>query len=186
VTNVELLLGVIGTSAGVLGTYFAYLGVRQARRPGPPPGPRPDPPAFVPSAPVPSAYDVFIAYGSDDRDWVRTFAQRLAVEGVRVAYDEVVERPGDIRVHSLEAVIRDAAHGLLVFSPTSLANGWARQEYYALMQRSIETDRLFIPVLIGDIELPAFAATRFAADFRGADEAAYARRLAQVVQALRA
>jgi hypothetical protein len=67
-----------------------------------------------------------------------------------MAHDEVVQRPG--------TAIRDAAHGLLVSSPASLAGGWARQEYYALTQRSIETGRLLIPVLIGDVELPAFAA----------------------------
>ncbi|TDC65984.1 toll/interleukin-1 receptor domain-containing protein [Streptomyces hainanensis] len=174
----ELVLSVVGTLAGVLGTYFGYLGVRRTRR-----RPDPDPPAPPPAS---GAYDVFVAYGDDDRDWVREFARRLSAAGVRVAYDEVVARPGGVRVHSLEQGIRDAAHGLLVFGPTALAGGWVRQEYHALMQRSIETGRLFVPVLVGDVELPGFAATRFAADFRGVDEATYARRLDEIVRALRA
>lgn len=184
--SAELFLSTVGTLAGVLGTYFGYLGVRRSRRrpaPSPPP-PSPPPPPRPPESES-SSYDVFIAYGDEDRAWVREFARRLAGAGVRVAYDEVVARPGGVRVHSLETAIRDAAHGLLVFSPTSLAGGWARQEYHALMQRSIETGRLFVPVLIGDAELPEFAATRFAADFRGVDEATYALRLDQVARALR-
>jgi hypothetical protein len=54
----------------------------------------------------------------------------------------------------------------------SVSSGWVRQEYSALMRRSIEAGRRFIPVIIGDVELPEFAATRLAVGFRelGADD----------------
>lgn len=185
-----ILLSAIGAAAGVVSAYFAYVAVRhqlstRRRRPGPsasPPGP-------VPSAQGAARYDVFVSYGREDADWVRSFAARLREKGLNVAYDEVVSRPGEIRVHTVEAAIREAAHGLLVFSPASMTGGWVRQEYAALMQSSIESGRLFIPVVVGDVELPEFAATRYFADFRGLEDRSghdggYERRVDEIARAL--
>jgi hypothetical protein len=117
-------------------------------------------------------YDAFISYSHADKQWVTDFAARLADEGLRIARDEVFLQFGDDVTHSIEQAIRDSAHGILVFSPASVSSGWVRLEYSAMMRRSIENGRRFIPVIIGDVELPEFAATRLAADFRklGADE----------------
>lgn len=61
-----------------------------------------------------------------------------------------------------------------------------RQEYAALMQRSIEDGVRFIPVVVGDVTLPAFAATRYHVDFRQARAGAgYERRVDEIAQALR-
>ncbi len=129
-------------------------------------------------------YDVFISYAHEDLGWVSGFAERLADEGLRVARDEVVLRPGDVLVHAVEQAIRDSAHGILVFSPASVASGWVRQEYSALMQRSIEEGRRFIPVVIGDVELPGFAATRYYVDFQGVSGAEYDRLISKICAAL--
>jgi len=130
-------------------------------------------------------YDVFISYSHDDLDWVSRFAHRLEGEGLRVARDEVVLKPGDVLVHAIEQAIRDSAHGILVFSPASVASGWVQQEYSALMQRSIEGRLRFIPVVIEDVELPGFAATRYYADFRHVSGAEYEGLIAKITQALR-
>jgi hypothetical protein len=130
-------------------------------------------------------YDVFISYSHDDFDWVTRFAGRLEREGFKVARDEVVLKPGDVLVHAIEQAIRDSARGILVFSPASATSGWVQQEYAALMQRSIEDQRRFIPVIIDDVELPAFAATRYYADFRHLTGAEYDRLIAKVTDALR-
>lgn len=132
-----------------------------------------------------SVYDVFISYSHDDLDWVTDFAARLQREGFRVARDEVFIKPGDILVHAIEEAIRDSAHGILVFSPASVASGWVQQEYAALMQRSIENGSRFIPVLIEEVELPPFAATRYYADFRNAPRPRYDRLVAKIARALR-
>lgn len=190
----EFVLTAVGTLAGVVGTYFAYVSVRgrSDRR-------RPPPPARVParvaardreSVPAgglagPAAYDVYVSHGPADAAWARTFAGRLRASGLRVADDEVVRTPGGVRVHAVEQAIRDSAHGLLVFSPQSTDDGWVLQEYASLMERSIESGRLFIPVLVGDVVLPEFARTRFSADFRDVDDDTYGRRLEQMVRALR-
>ncbi len=130
-------------------------------------------------------YDVFISYSHDDIDWVSRFADRLEREGLRVARDEVVLKPGDVLVHAIEQAIRSSAQGLLVFSPASVASGWVQQEYATLMQRSIQDRLRFIPVVIGDVELPGFAATRYYADFRHVSGTEYDRLIAKIIEALR-
>ncbi len=131
------------------------------------------------------AYDVFISYSRADSGWVTRFAERLEGEGFRVARDEVVLKPGDVLVHAIEQAIRDSARGILVFSPASAASGWVQQEYAALMQRSIQDQRRFIPVVIDDVDLPPFAATRYYADFRHVTGAEYDRLIAKIAGALR-
>ena len=53
------------------------------------------------------------------------------------------------------------------------------------MQRSIEDRLRFIPVVIGDVELPGFAATRYYADFRQVSGAEYDRLIVKITEALR-
>ena len=130
-------------------------------------------------------YDVFISYSHADIDWVSRFARWLEKESLRVARDEVVIEPGDILVHAVEQAIRDSAHGILVFSPASIASGWVQQEYASLIQRSIEGSARFIPVIIGNVELPLFAATRYYADFRHVTGAARERLVTRIAEALR-
>lgn len=130
-------------------------------------------------------YDVFVSYSHDDLDWVTDFAWQLEGQGFRVARDEVVLKPGDLLVHAIEQAIRDSAHGILVFSTASVASGWVQQEYAALMQRSIQAGLRFIPVVIDDVELPGFAATRYYADFRDVSAAGYDRLIAKITEALR-
>ena len=131
------------------------------------------------------AYDAFISYSHADMEWVTGFTRRLTDEGLRVARDEVFLQLGDSVVHGIEQAIRDSAHGILVFSPASVSSDWVRQEYSALMRRSIEEGRRFIPVIIGDVELPEFAATRLAVDFRELGEDDYGPVIAKIAAALR-
>jgi hypothetical protein len=132
-----------------------------------------------------AGYDVFISYAHEDTNWATNFAGRLESCGLKVARDEVVLQPGDILVHRIEQAIRESAHGILVFSRASAASKWAGQEYASLMQRSIETGQRFIPVVIDDVDLPSFAATRYYADFRDASETDYAQMIARISAALR-
>ncbi|GAA2738671.1 hypothetical protein GCM10010439_73460 [Actinocorallia aurantiaca] len=113
------------------------------------------------------------------------FVERLEDGGLRVARDEVVFKPGDVLVHAVEQAIRDSSHGILVFSPASMASGWVKQEYATLMQRSIESGRRFIPLVIKDVELPEFAATRYYADFRQISGTEYDQLVTRVAEALR-
>jgi hypothetical protein len=53
------------------------------------------------------------------------------------------------------------------------------------MRGPIEDGRRFIPVIISDVELPEFAATRLAADFRELGEDEYGPVIARIAAALR-
>ncbi|MGW4642410.1 toll/interleukin-1 receptor domain-containing protein [Sphaerisporangium sp. NPDC004334] len=239
---VALALTAVGTVAGVVAAYYAWVAVRPARRAAPrPPASAPAPvPEALPSEETeppagtgpseetepgagtgpserpsvagtgpseksgPSvgtgplrrtrssprrsgrvAYDAFVAYSHEDGEWVEAFTRRLEARGLRIARDQVVLAPGDVLVHAVERAIRDSAAGILVCSPASMASGWARQEYAALVQRAIENGSRFIPVVIKDVELPAFAQTRYYADFRDAAPSEYDRRIDDIASALR-
>jgi len=187
VDTAGLILTAVGTVAGVFGAYFAWIAVRRARprvkktalgkpTPGRHPGEE---------SSTAHAYDVFVSYSRDDRDWVASFTGRLEAAGLRVARDEVFLRPGDVLVHAIEQAILESAHGILVFSQASVADGWVSQQYATMMQKTIEDGRRFIPVLIDDVELPVFAATRYYVDFRSVSLGDYDRLTAKIVDALR-
>jgi TIR domain len=180
-----LVVAGVGTVAGIAGAWYARAAVvpkRRARRAaasasssGSPSG----------GAPMPSTYDVFVSYSHADADWVRPFAERLEREGVHVAYDEVVLKPGDKVVHTLQQAILDSAHGLLVYSKASKASGWVDLEYETLIQQTTRTGQRFIPLLIEDVELPLFAQNFFYSDFRNVTRKQYDERIADLVKALR-
>jgi hypothetical protein len=140
---------------------------------------------FYPEGFMEYHYDVFISYSHDDLDWVTGFAERLESQGLRIARDEVFLSPGDVLVHAIEHAISVSAHGILVFSPASVASGWVQQEYATLMQRSVQDGRRFIPVVIADVELPGFAATRYYVDFRHVSDDEYDQLVAKIAAAIR-
>lgn len=128
-------------------------------------------------------FDVFVSYAHRDADWVRTLAGRLHQAGFAVFLDEWELAAGDILGPGLEAGVRDAATGILVFSPEAVASAWVMQEYAALLRRAVEQGRRFIPVLHRDVRLPEFAATRLHVDFR--DPGAFERKFEELTRALR-
>ncbi|GAA0945496.1 hypothetical protein GCM10009554_40390 [Kribbella koreensis] len=178
-----VVLTAIGTVAGLAGAYFAWLAVRP-RRKAKAAQTSASSTGQGKAAAVGAKYDVFVSYAHEDLDWVLGLATQLEGAGLVVARDEVILKPGDLLVHTIEEAIRDSADSILVFSPASVASGWVQQEYAALMQRSIEAHRRFIPVVIEDVELPAFAATRYYADFRDVSDTEYERVVAKIIAAL--
>ncbi|MGS2643550.1 tetratricopeptide repeat protein [Streptosporangium sp. G12] len=129
--------------------------------------------------------DAYVSHAPQDAEWVRWLADRLRAEGLEVTYGEVLRSPGAIVVEVIEKAIRDATHGILVFSRASLTDPWVRLAYASLIRRSVEGGRRFIPVLIEDVELPEFAADRFHVDLSSVDGHDHDRRLDELVRALR-
>ncbi|MEU6748177.1 toll/interleukin-1 receptor domain-containing protein [Spirillospora sp. NPDC046719] len=164
-----LIFTAVGTVAGVVAAYFGWVAVRPQRRPeigrtrsssSPPESTPEGEPEMT------GSYDAFISYSHADANWVADFCGDLEKTGLKIARDEIFMNVGDTLVHATEKAIRDSSHGILVFSPASLNSGWVTQEYATLMQRAIEDGRRFIPVIIKDVDLPIFAASRYYADFR--------------------
>ncbi|MCW2912967.1 MAG: hypothetical protein JWN52_1035 [Actinomycetia bacterium] len=180
VTVAGLVLAGVGTVAGIAGAWYARVAVvpkRRARR------------AISPAAPAGgggSTFDVYISYSQQDADWVQPFAERLRQEGIKVAYDKALNDPGRGVVHTQQRAILESAHGLLVFSEASKADGWIDAlDYPALLQRTAVTGQRFIPLLVEDVELPLFAQNFYRSDFRNVTRKEYDERIAELVRALR-
>jgi tetratricopeptide (TPR) repeat protein len=132
-----------------------------------------------------ATFDVFISYGHQDQAWVLSLAENLHRAGLDVFLDAWEITPGDVVVHQLERGLLTSRNGVLVISPASVARPWVQQEYAVMVSRAVEGSQRLIPVLLGDVEIPPFAATRLWVDFRGADGPEYERRVRLLVAALR-
>ncbi|WP_308425174.1 toll/interleukin-1 receptor domain-containing protein [Wenjunlia tyrosinilytica] len=109
---------------------------------------------------------MFISYAREDADWARTLADRLCDHGLKPFFDEWSLLPGDVVVHQLDQAIRRSTSGIAVVSRASARSPRALDEYAALVEASAERELRFIPVLLGDVDLPPFAANRVWRDFR--------------------
>jgi hypothetical protein len=104
---------------------------------------------------------------------------------MRTFFDEWEIGPGDVLVHRLEEGLQTSRNGILVVSPASVARPWVQQEYAVMVSRAVAGAQRLIPVLLGDVVLSPFAATRVWVDFRGADGPEYERRFGELVAALK-
>lgn len=130
-------------------------------------------------------FDVFISYGHDDATWVHGLAGDLHQAGLDVFLDEWEIGEGDVVVHQLERGLLNSRNGVLVISPASVSRPWVQQEYAVMVDRAVGNKQRLIPVLLGDAEVPPFAAIRMWVDFRGVDDSEYARRVQRLAAALR-
>ncbi|TDC65788.1 TIR domain-containing protein [Actinomadura sp. GC306] len=183
-----LIFTAIGTAAGVVAAYFGWVAIRPQRGTWPRRSRSANslPQSTETEPEMAASYDAFISYSHADLEWVADFCEDLEKHGLKIARDEIFLDVGDVLVHAVEKAIRESSNGILVFSPDSLTSDWVKQEYATLMQRSIEEDRRFIPVVIKNVELPAFAATRYYADFRSATPARRSELIERIAVALKA
>ena len=130
--------------------------------------------------------DVYVSYAMADAEWARTLAQCLAEHGVEAFFDEWSLRLGDNLVHKADDAMRETSNGIAVISPAAMRSPWAMEEYAALVRESAMRGLRFIPVLIGDVDLPPFAATNVWVDFRTVrpSEPKYAEKVGELVGAI--
>jgi TIR domain len=112
-------------------------------------------------------------------------AENLHRAGLTVFFDEWEIGGGDVLVERLQAGLRTARTGILVLSRTSVARPWVQEEYAALMTGAVAGRQRLIPVLLDDVELPPFVASRIHVDFGSTDNPEYERRFNELVQAVR-
>ncbi|MBG0816175.1 tetratricopeptide repeat protein [Planomonospora sp. ID82291] len=96
-------------------------------------------------------------------EWAKRLQARLETDGFRAALEDYL--PGDIMVHRIEELIRASKHCLFVHSRAIENDPASADKYAALLTR-----RRFVPVLLDDVELGPFAASRHPLDFRGEDQ----------------
>jgi hypothetical protein len=132
------------------------------------------------------AYDVYVASAKSDAKRVSVITRALERAGLQVALRDRYFLPGDKVVDRVDSVIGNSRTGLVIFSRAAAADPWAREEYQAFMRRSIDLNRLFIPVLIDDVKVPDLAANREPCDLSDPEAPDYDERIARLVAAIRA
>lgn len=117
-------------------------------------------------------YDVFISYSSVDKEWVLKLNDALVEADLKVWLD--IERI-DISVHSITAMeegLKASKAIAIIVSPEAMKSGWVKEEYLNFLRISINEDqqRLIIPLILRDAELPGFLQNRQWVDFRDQNE----------------
>jgi hypothetical protein len=141
--------------------------------------PAPAPPVVNPGG----EYDVFVSYAEADRGTAETLADRLHSEGLRVFLAEWIG-PGLVESLEKEAALNASTNGILVFSATTMNDTAIRDEYAALIGRAHTGGRLFVPVLVEDVELPPFARIRRPVDLREPGSTRFDQGLTALVRSL--
>ncbi|MEU6065990.1 TIR domain-containing protein [Streptomyces sp. NPDC047082] len=124
--------------------------------------------------------NVFLSYAPDDAAWTERLAEELAAHGLRPFFAEWSIEPSEVVVHRLDAELLASAHGIAVISPASAHSGRAMDEYAALATASAERGLRFIPVLLGHVAVPPFAANRVWRDFSDVTDEEFAEKAAEL------
>ncbi|HEV7241875.1 MAG TPA: toll/interleukin-1 receptor domain-containing protein [Thermoanaerobaculia bacterium] len=109
---------------------------------------------------------IFLSHSSKDKPFVRRLATRLEKHGFQVWLDEKELLVGDSLSASIATALQRAAIVLVIVSPASVASRWLRYELNLATKRMINGQCRVIPILIGDVSLPAEIAGLLYADFR--------------------
>lgn len=124
--------------------------------------------------------NVFLSYAADDADWARMLAGQLAEHGLSTLHDQWSIEPGKVVLHEQEAALRASTHGIAVISPASMRDALARDEYAVLATEAASRGLHFIPVLLGHVRRPPFAAHRVWRDFSDVTGQAFASMAAEL------
>lgn len=102
------------------------------------------PPQVATSA---EAYDVFISHASEDKDLiVRSLANALIGNGLKVWYDEFTLRIGDSLRQKIDRGLANSRVGLVVLSPSFIAKGWTNYELDGIVTRTISGEQILLPI----------------------------------------
>jgi len=101
-------------------------------------------PAIEPGA---EAFDVFISHASEDKDTiVRSLANELVNQGLKVWYDEFALRIGDSLRQKIDKGLARSRVGLVVLSPAFIAKGWTNYELDGIVSRTVSGEQILLPI----------------------------------------
>ncbi|WP_333877472.1 toll/interleukin-1 receptor domain-containing protein [Methylobacter sp.] len=125
------------------------------------------------------SFDIFLSHNVNDKQRVRSLAERLRAEGLRVWFDEWAIKPGDDIYLAVEHGLEAARVLVLCLSEHALGSDWVKMERSTVLFRDPSNKgRRFIPLLLDDCKLPD-ALRRFKyVDFRHEAEGAFLNLLA--------
>ncbi|MGH3980488.1 MAG: TIR domain-containing protein, partial [Pseudonocardiaceae bacterium] len=130
-------------------------------------------------------WDVFVSYAHEDEVWVRALAENLHRAGRDVFFDRWEIVGGSRLSERLQQGLESSEAVLLVVSRAAVSKPWWREEFAAAMAGAVAGVQRLIPVLLDDVALPQFVASRVWVDFRGLDSpAAYEDRFGELLRAV--
>ena len=103
-----------------------------------------------------SGYDVFLSYGTPDRQWVRGLKDELEKLGLKVFQDERDLKPGDNWVLGLSGAMLHSRSMALVLSAQTLRRKWVEPEWTSFLAAHGPTSGRLVPILLEDVTLPPY------------------------------
>jgi hypothetical protein len=130
-------------------------------------------------------YDAFVSYAHENAEWVRALATNLHRHGLDVFFDEW-DIVGGVRLaERLQEGLADSRTVVLVVSAAAVHKEWWKEEFAAAMAGVAAKQQRLVPVLLDDVPLPPFVASRVYVDFRHVDSPdAYLAAVERLVRAV--
>jgi TIR domain len=134
---------------------------------------------------VAQRWDVFVSYAHEDEAWVRVLVENLHRAGRDVFFDQWDVVGGSLLSQRLQQGLASAGAVVLVVSRAAVGKPWWQEEFAAAMAGVMASVQRLIPVLLDDVPLPPFMASRVWVDFRHLDAPAqYEARCADLLRAV--
>ena len=110
---------------------------------------------------------VFLSHSSQDKNFVRLFASKLAEENIPYWLDESEILVGESLIEKIGSGIYETDCIIAFISSSSVKSNWVRKELQLAMTREIEENQLrVIPIIIDDCEIPTYLRDKLYADLR--------------------
>jgi hypothetical protein len=93
-------------------------------------------------------YDAFISHAVEDKIPIANeLCAKLERAGLRIWYSGKELGIGDSIEKTIENGLHRSRYGIVIFSPTYLAKNWTIREFYTLLAKEIEEQKVILPVL---------------------------------------
>ena len=94
-------------------------------------------------------YDLFLSHASEDKIFTKPLADKLKSLGLEVWYDDHDLRKGEQIREDLDTGLKKSEFGVIVLSKNYFIKGWTRLELNALLNLSVYTKKIIIPIWYG-------------------------------------
>jgi hypothetical protein len=93
-------------------------------------------------------YDAFISHAVEDKIPIANeLCAKLEMAGLKIWYSGKELGVGDSIEKTIERGLNRSRYGIVIFSPTYLAKNWTIREFYTLLAKEIEEQKVILPVL---------------------------------------
>ncbi|MGX1907500.1 tetratricopeptide repeat protein [Streptomyces phaeochromogenes] len=111
-------------------------------------------------------FDAFVSYAHEDEPWAKTLAENLVRLRLQVWLDQWELVGGQLMASRLQDGLAKAGAVVTVVSRHWTESGWCGEEFASAVANSVAGRQRVIPVLLGEVEVPPFIASRLYFDFR--------------------